>query len=40
MLILIKFQLPLIGIVAFMEYDIGYFDEDSCRLEPIDNQLS
>ena len=26
-----------IWLVQFMHYDIGYFDEDSCRLEPITN---
>jgi putative transposase len=24
-------------LASFMTYDLGYFDEDSCRLEPIDN---
>jgi putative transposase len=26
-----------IWLVSFMDYDLGYFDEDSCRLEPLDN---
>lgn len=26
-----------IWLVSFMKYDLGYFDETSCRLEPIDN---
>lgn len=26
-----------IWLVSFMEYDLGYFDEDSCRVEPIEN---
>ena len=26
-----------IWLVSFMKYDLGYFDEDTCRLEPIDN---
>lgn len=26
-----------IWLVSFMNYDLGYFDEDSCRLEPLDN---
>ena len=26
-----------IWLVSFMDYDIGYFDEDSCRVEPLDN---
>jgi putative transposase len=29
-----------IWIVQFMDYELGYFDTDSCRLEPIDNQLT
>ena len=24
-------------LVTFMHYDLGSFDEDTCRLEPIDN---
>ncbi len=28
-----------IWLVSFMSYDLGYFDLDSCRLEPIDNLL-
>jgi len=24
-------------LVSFLEYDLGYFDEDACRVEPIDN---
>ena len=24
-------------LVSFMEFDLGYFDEDACRVEPIDN---
>jgi putative transposase len=24
-------------LVTFMEYDLGYFDDETCRLEPIDN---
>lgn len=27
-------------LVSFMKYDIGYFDENSCRLEPIDNPFN
>ena len=23
--------------VSFMHYDIGYFDLDTCRVEPVDN---
>jgi putative transposase len=26
-----------IWLVTFMHYDLGYFDSDTCRLEPIDN---
>ena len=26
-----------IWLVAFMHYDLGYFDDETCRLEPIDN---
>jgi hypothetical protein len=26
-----------IWLVTFMHYDIGYFDDETCRLEPIDN---
>ena len=26
-----------IGLVTFMHYDLGYFDDETCRLEPIDN---
>lgn len=26
-----------IWLVSFMLYDLGYFDHQSCRLEPIDN---
>jgi putative transposase len=26
-----------IWLVTFMEYDLGYFDDDTCRLEPIGN---
>ena len=24
-------------LVTFMQYDLGYFDDETCRLEPIDN---
>jgi putative transposase len=24
-------------LVSFMEYDLGYFDDQTCRLEPINN---
>ena len=26
-----------IWLVTFMDYDLGYFDADTCRLEPIEN---
>ena len=26
-----------IWLVTFMGYDLGYFDDETCRLEPIDN---
>lgn len=26
-----------IWLVSFMDYDIGYFDEDTCRVEPLEN---
>jgi putative transposase len=24
-------------LVSFMDYDLGYFDHETCRLEPIEN---
>jgi putative transposase len=26
-----------IWIVSFMDYDLGYFDHETCRLEPLEN---
>ena len=26
-----------IWLVSFMSYDLGYFDEEACRVEPLDN---
>jgi hypothetical protein len=26
-----------IWLVSFMDYDLGYFDDETCRLEPLDN---
>jgi len=26
-----------IWLVSFMHYDLGYFDHETCRLEPIEN---
>jgi putative transposase len=28
-----------ISLVTFMPYDLGYFDDETCRLEPIENPL-
>jgi hypothetical protein len=28
-----------IWLVTFMRYDLGYFDDETCRLEPIENQF-
>ncbi|MEX2125708.1 MAG: integrase core domain-containing protein [Woeseia sp.] len=29
-----------IWLVSFMQYDLGYFDHETCRLEPVDNPFS
>ena len=29
-----------IWLVTFMHYDLGYFDDETCRLEPIENPFS
>ena len=29
-----------VWLVTFMEYDLGYFDDETCRLEPIDNPFT
>jgi putative transposase len=26
-----------VGLVSFLDYDLGYFDDEMCRLEPIEN---
>ena len=26
-----------VWLVSFMQYDLGYFDDEICRREPIDN---
>jgi putative transposase len=26
-------------LVSFMDYDLGYFDDTECRIEPIENPL-
>ena len=32
--------LARIRLVSFMDYDLGYFDDETCRLEPIENPFS
>jgi putative transposase len=27
-------------LVSFVQYDLGYFDHETCRLEPIENPFS
>jgi len=27
-------------LVSFMQYDLGYFDHETCRLEPIENPFA
>jgi putative transposase len=29
-----------IWLVSFMDYDLGYFDDETCRVEPIENPFS
>ncbi len=29
-----------IWLVSFMQFDLGYFDEDECRVEPINNPFA
>ena len=29
-----------IWLVTFMRYDLGYFDDETCRLEPIENSFT
>ena len=29
-----------IWLVSFMDYDLGYFDDETCRLDPIENPFS
>jgi len=29
-----------VWLVTFMDYDLGYFDDETCRLEPIDLTIS
>ena len=33
----IKEEEDNIWLVSFMQYDIGYFDLDACRVEPVEN---
>lgn len=28
-----------IWLTSFMDYDLGYFDDETCRLEPLDKPL-
>jgi putative transposase len=28
-----------IWLVTFMDYDLGYFDDETCRLEPVENPI-
>ena len=28
-----------VWLVTFMDYDLGYFDDETCRLEPIENPI-
>ncbi len=32
-----EFAMDRIWLVTFMQYALGYFDDETCRLEPIDN---
>ena len=27
-------------LVTFMQYDLGYFDDETCRLEPVENPFA
>jgi len=29
-----------IWLVTFMHYDLGFFDHEACRLEPVDNPFA
>ena len=29
-----------IWLVSFMDYELGYFDDGTCRLEPLENPFS
>jgi hypothetical protein len=29
-----------VWLVTFMRYDLGYFDDETCRLEPIENPFT
>jgi putative transposase len=28
-----------IWLITFMQYDLGYFEDETCRLEPIENPI-
>ena len=30
----------IVWLVTFMRYDLGYFDDETCRLEPIENPFT
>ena len=36
----VKHVTEYIWLVSFMHYDLGYFDHETCRLEPIENPFS
>ena len=29
-----------VWLVSYMDYDLGYFDDETCRLEPVENPFS
>ncbi len=33
----IKEVIDRVWLVSFMQYDLGYFDRETCRLESVDN---
>ena len=33
----VKWTADQIWLISFMEYDLGYFDDETCRLEPIED---
>ena len=32
--------IAFLWVVNFIQYDLGYFDHETCRLEPIENPFS